>query len=79
LRGNEVGQAVPQRYAHDGHDESWSRGCDAEQNSVTSAVPIGSTPPMSDAGRSKNDPKPGQEREQRTPPGVAAIGHAAVA
>jgi hypothetical protein len=48
-------------------NESWSRGCDAEQNSVTSAVPIGGTPPMSDAGGSKNDPKPGKKREQRTP------------
>ena len=78
LRGNEVGQAVPQRYAHDGHDKSWSRGCDAEQNSVTRAVPIGSTPPMPMPA----DPKMIRSRatrEQRTPPGVAAIGHAAVA
>jgi hypothetical protein len=43
-------------------------GCDGEANSVTSAVPIGSTPPIPMPADPKNDPKPGKNRKQRTPP-----------
>jgi hypothetical protein len=45
-----------------------SCGCDGEKNSVTNAVPIGSTPPMPMPAGSKNDPKPGKNGAQRTPP-----------
>ena len=58
LRGNEAGQAAPPALRpRRPLTIMVLRGA----NSVTSAVPIGSTPPMPIAGKSTNDPKPGKK------------------
>jgi hypothetical protein len=64
-RGTGAGGSVSRARAINRHE--LRRGA----NSVTSAVPIGSTPPMPMPADSKNDPKPGKKREQSGRPPVS--------
>jgi hypothetical protein len=59
LRGNEAGQAAPQRYAHDAHDDHGrsklgNERCPDRRHAA-------------DAGGSTNDPKPGKNGNSGRP------------
>jgi len=65
LRGNEAGQAVPQRYAHDGHDDHGRADQRREATSVTSAVHRQHAADV--PADPKNDPKPGKNGNSGRP------------